>query len=284
MTKSFSEIVDDSYQENHVLIVDALNLAFRWKHSGALEFVDDYIKTVNSLAQSYKASKIIIASDSGNSSFRKNILETYKGARKEKFAEQTEAERLEFELFFQEFNRTIEALMNNPKYTVFRFDKTEADDIAAYIVKNRKKFGYSTIWMASSDKDWDLLVSKGVSRFSYVTRKEITIDNWNEHYDWSQDEHISIKCLQGDSGDSVPGVPGVGPKRAFDLVRSYGSAMDIAESIPLPGKQKFIQAVNDFGAEGIYRNYQLMDLLSYCDEAIGEKNCKIIDSVLTGTY
>ena len=36
----------------------------------------------------------------------------------------------------------------------------------------------------SSDKDWDLLIDENISRFSTVTRKETTIDNWDEHYDF----------------------------------------------------------------------------------------------------
>ena len=56
-----------------VMIVDALNLAFRWKHQGRTDFASDYISTVQSLAQSYSCEKIIIAADQGSSSYRKNI-------------------------------------------------------------------------------------------------------------------------------------------------------------------------------------------------------------------
>jgi DNA polymerase-1 len=264
-----------------VMIVDALNLAFRWKHQGSVDFLEEYLRTVESLAKSYKAEKVIIACDQGSSSFRKAIHEGYKGARKEKFETQTEAERLEFEMFFKEVNRILEHIQESTNYYLFRFNKVEADDIAAYIVKNKDKYGFSTVWLMSSDRDWDLLIKPNVSRFSYVTRKEITSENWSDHYECTQEEYISLKCLQGDAGDSVPGVPGVGPKRGIELIQKYGSALDIAAELPLAGKQKFIQNLNEFGAEGIFRNYQLMDLLTYCDEAIGETNCKVIDEVLS---
>lgn len=266
-----------------VLIVDALNLSFRWKHKGQYDFADDLVETISSLARSYKAGRIIVAADWGSSAYRNSIYEGYKGARKEKFAEQTEAEKAEFELFFEGFTAAIEKIKNETNFTLFRFHKVEADDIAAYIVNNRKKLGISRIWLISSDRDWDLLIQDDVSRFSTVSRKEITVDNWSEHYDWTPEEYISIKCLQGDSGDSVPGVPGVGPTRALSLVRTYGSAMEVAAALPLPGKQKYIQAVNEFGADNIYRNYQLMDLVTYSEEAIGEENCLTIQRVLNGT-
>ena len=147
-------------------------------------------------------------------------------------------------------------------------------------VAKRKKFALDQVWLISSDKDWDLLVAPGVSRFSYVTRKEVTHDNWLEHYECTQDEYISIKCLMGDSGDNVLGVNGVGPKRALQLVQEYGSAYDIIAAMPIISKYKYIAALNEFGSKGLMLNYQLMDLITHCEEAIGEENCKTIDKML----
>ena len=45
---------------NCTLIVDALNLAFRWKHQGRTDFRYEYQRTVLSLAQSYNCNNIII--------------------------------------------------------------------------------------------------------------------------------------------------------------------------------------------------------------------------------
>lgn len=251
------------------LIVDALNLAFRWKHQGRADFCEEYLRTVDSLARSYKCGTVIITADWGSSTYRKGILESYKQNRKDKFAEQTDEEKAAFEAFFQEFERTLVALAD--KYIVFRFQGVEADDIAAHIVKNRLKYKSGLIWLASSDRDWDLLIQEGVNRFSYVTRKEVTLDNWGEHYPVSRDMYISYKCLTGDKGDNIPGIPGIGDKRATDLINEYGSALDIYDMLPLPGKYKYIQSLND-NAEQLLINYQLMDLVSYCDDAIGADN------------
>lgn len=269
-----------SADKSNVLIVDALNMAFRWKHKGQHDFADDFIATIASLAKSYKAGRVIVAADWGSSSYRMGIYDGYKGARKVKFAEQTESEKAEFELFFEGFTVALEQIQKETVFTLFRFHKVEADDIAAYIVTNRKALGIERIWLVSSDRDWDLLIQDNVSRFSTVSRKEFTVDNWSDHYDWTPEEYISIKCLQGDTGDSVPGIPGVGPTRALSLVRAYGSALDIAANIPLPGQQKYIKAVNDFGPDNIYRNYQLMDLITYSADAIGKENCETIQKVL----
>lgn len=280
MSKSFTE--QTSRNDTDLMIVDALNLGFRWKHSGAKVFAEDYRDTVLSLANSYKCSNIIIAADQGSSSYRKAIYPAYKQNRKDKFAEQTEAEKKAFEVFFEEFERTLEVLAED--LPILRFKGVEADDIAAYIVSQRAKHGISNTWLISSDRDWDTLIASDVSRFSYVTRKEITIDNWSDHYDCTPEEYISIKCLMGDAGDNVLGVPGIGPKRALSLVQEYGSALDIASELPIQSKYKYITALNEFGVDNILINYKLMDLVSFCHEAIGPENVNEINKVLESIY
>lgn len=288
MSKTFKQATEST---RTLLVVDALNLAFRYKHSGATDFAEDYLRTVNSLKKSYKASHVIIASDQGSSSYRKALSPEYKQNRKDKFADQTDAEKAAFELFFEEFQKTLEYIASNTDYPVLRFQGVEADDIAAYIVSKKPELPFDDIWLISSDRDWDLLVGTGISRFSYVTRKEVTINNWNDHYEFSPEDYISVKCLMGDSGDNVLGVPGIGPKRAVALVSEYGSCYDIAANIPLSGKYKYIQELNKC-KDLLLLNYQLMDLVTYCHEAIGEANLQTIDQtlelytkwILTNTY
>jgi 5'-3' exonuclease len=261
----------------NLLIVDGLNVAFRWKHQNILDFKYDYIRTIESLAKSYNAGTIIVCAD-GGSSYRKEIYPEYKANRKERYAEQTEQEAKEFEMFMAEFADTLTLIKE--KYPVFHFRGVEADDIAAYITKN---FDFDDCWLISSDKDWDLLINDKVSRFSTVTRKETTVHNWDEHYDFDRDDYITFKCLTGDKGDNVPGVPGVGPKRAVQLMEQYGTVFDIYDACPLEGKYKYIQSVNE-NAEQLLTNVELMDLIAYCEDAIGEDNREVINRTLQGKF
>ena len=256
------------------LVVDALNLAFRWKHQGRTDFRHDYVAVVKSLANSYNCGNIIITADWGSSSYRKEILPEYKQNRKDKYATQTEEEKQAFIDFFEEYEETLELLAE--EYQVLRFKGVEADDLAAHLVKRKKDYGLDDVWLISSDRDWDLLIQDGVSRFSYVTRKEVTIDNWSDHYNVTPEEYISFKCLTGDKGDNVPGINGIGPKRAEGLIKDYGDAMTIYDNIPLSGSYKYIQELNA-NAEVLLKNYELMDLVTYCDEAIGVDNVSEIE-------
>ncbi len=261
------KILDDD--ENAVLVVDSLNLAFRWKHQGRTDFRYEYEKTIESLAKSYNCKKIIVTADWGSSTYRKDISPDYKQNRKEKFANQSEEEKIAFEEFFEEFEASLEIL--SEKYPILRYKGVEADDIAAHLVKYRDKYQLEHIWLVSSDRDWDLLIQENVARFSYVTRKEVRLDNWKEHYEVEPEDYISLKCLTGDKGDNVPGIPGIGPKRAVQLIKDYGDAMDIYNATPIPSKYKHIQALNE-NAEQLLTNYELMDLMTYCDDAIGKEN------------
>jgi 5'-3' exonuclease len=264
---------------NSTLVVDALNLAFRWKHQGRTDFRYEYQSTVKSLAKSYDCKDIIITADWGSSSYRKGISPEYKQNRKDKFAEQSEEERIAFEEFFEEFEAALEVLAED--YPILRYKGVEADDIAAHLVRHKDKYDLEYIWLISSDRDWDLLIQEKVARFSYVTRKEVRLDNWNEHYDIDPEEYISMKCLTGDKGDNVPGIPGIGPKRAVQLIRDYGDAMDIYNATPIESRYKYIQALNE-NAEQLLVNYELMDLMTYCDDAIGQDNIEDIGRKLNG--
>ena len=127
MAITFSDLGNRAPTGN-LLIVDGLNVAFRWKHQNILDFKYDYIRTIESLAKSYNAGTIIVCAD-GGSSYRKEIYPEYKANRKERFAEQTEQEAKEFEMFMAEFSDTLTLIKK--KYPVFHFRGVEADDIAA---------------------------------------------------------------------------------------------------------------------------------------------------------
>lgn len=260
----------DLGDKDNLMIVDAFNLAFRFSGDN---FSADYLRVIKSLARSYASREVILVSDYRHSKFRRNIDPLYKD-RGDKYANQTEEEKESIKRFFEGYERALELCKLD--FKVLRFEYVEADDLAAYLVKNiSDKFEHT--WLISSDTDWDLLLRNDVSRFSFVTRKEYTVNNFYEYHGCdTPEEYISLKALKGDTGDNVRGVENVGEKRAYILIRQYGSALDIYDNIPLEGKQKFIQNIND-SEELILKNYELMDLITYCEDAIAfpdENNLK----------
>lgn len=270
-------------QGRNLMIVDCLNLAFRYKQRGQTDFAADYIRTIISLAKSYNCGTVALLHERGSSKYRKHISGgLYKSNRKEKYDQQTDEEREKFEEFFEGFEKAIDLASNT--YPDLSLAGVEADDMSSYIV-TKCKHRFDNIWLISTDKDWDLLLDTNVHRFSYITRKEYTLENFYESHGCdTPEEYISMKVLMGDSGDGVDGIPGIGEKRAYNLIREYGSALDIHEALPLEGKQKFVQNLNN-SADMIIMNYQLMDLLGFCSDAIAfpdKDNINKIDKFIEG--
>ena len=273
MAINFSSL-GNQVQNGNLLIVDGLNVAFRWKHSKQLEYKHDYVRTVESLAKSYDCGNIVVLAD-GGSTYRKRLSPDYKANRSDKYAEQTAQEKAEFAQFMGEFKNAFTQLEKRGHLTI-RQDGLEADDLAAWIVGKKAEFGIGQIWMVSSDRDWDLLIQNGVSRFSTVTRKEITLDNWEDHYDVEPSMYLTQKCLAGDTGDNVPGIAGIGPKRAVSLIEQYGDLFDIYNACPISSKYKFIQSLNE-NADRLLLNAELMDLVSYSEQALIEADMNLED-------
>ena len=110
----------------------------------------------------------------------------------------------------------------------------------------------------------------------------ISHENWSKNHNYSVEEYITIKCLMGDSGDNVPGIPQIGPKRAEGLVKEFGNAFDIYDAAPFSSRYKYMQSLNE-NIDQLLTNMELMDLLAYCEEAIGSENTVTIDNSLS-TY
>ena len=264
MAIEFTSLGNPPTPNGNLLVVDGLNLAFRWKHQKKEFFKVEYLRTIESLAKSYDCGEIVVLGD-GGSDYRKAIDPEYKANRKERYADQTEEEKKEFLNFLGEFQKCID-LCKEKGYLTIKYNGVEADDIAAVIALNREECNIQDIWLVSSDKDWDLLITENISRFSTVTRKETTMGNWDEHYDFHPDMYLTFKCLCGDKGDNVPGVNGIGPKRASTMIADYGDVFDIMSTLPIQSKYKFMQNLNEFGAENLAKNIELMDL-SYDPDA-----------------
>lgn len=257
-------MIEEPRDISNTLLVDALNLAYRWKIAkNDYDLPYGFKDTVKSLAKSYDCGRIVILAD-GGSTWRKSLHPGYKLSRKLKHENQTEEEKRDSEAFFKYFQEALDTC----GFPVIRLNGVEADDIAAYIVENKYALDINDIWLISSDKDWDLLIEEDVSRFSTVTRKETTFDNWD--YPVSRENYVHFKTLVGDPGDDIPGVEGIGPKRAADLINQYGSIFDIIASMPLKGKAKYIENLNK-SEDSMMLSYQLIDLRSFHEEAIGDK-------------
>ncbi|HXX25887.1 MAG TPA: DNA polymerase I [Pseudolabrys sp.] len=96
----------------------------------------------------------------------------------------------------------------------------EADDLIATYARLACEAG-ATATIVSSDKDLMQLVNDCVVMYDTMKDKRIGIPEVIEKFGVGPDKVIEVQALIGDSSDNVPGVPGIGPKTAAELITQY---------------------------------------------------------------
>ncbi len=97
----------------------------------------------------------------------------------------------------------------------------EADDIIATYARQAEATG-ADVTIISSDKDLMQLVTPNVHMYDSMKDKQISIAEVIEKWGVAPDKMIDLQALTGDSTDNVPGVPGIGPKTAAQLLDQFG--------------------------------------------------------------
>jgi len=97
----------------------------------------------------------------------------------------------------------------------------EADDLIATYARLASE-AKATTTIVSSDKDLMQLVGNGVTMYDTMKDKRIGAAEVMEKFGVPPEKVIEAQALIGDSSDNVPGVPGIGPKTAAELIGKYG--------------------------------------------------------------
>ncbi|MBO1024926.1 DNA polymerase I [Brucella pseudogrignonensis] len=97
----------------------------------------------------------------------------------------------------------------------------EADDLIATYARIAEKAG-GDVTIISSDKDLMQLVTPSVSMYDSMKDKQISIPEVIEKWGVPPEKMIDLQSLTGDSTDNVPGIPGIGPKTAAQLLEEFG--------------------------------------------------------------
>jgi DNA polymerase I len=107
----------------------------------------------------------------------------------------------------------------------------EADDlIAAYALATTQAGGQVTI--VSSDKDLMQLIRPGVDMLDPIKQKPIGPAEVMEKFGVTPGKMVEVQALIGDPTDNVPGVPGIGPKGAAQLINEFGDVEAVLAAAP----------------------------------------------------
>ena len=106
----------------------------------------------------------------------------------------------------------------------------EADDVIATIATNNCAIADKTRIM-TGDKDLMQLVSDCIFLYDGMKQKKIERADVIEKFGVPPEQVIDVQSLMGDSSDNVPGVRGIGPKKAAELINEFGSLDELYANI-----------------------------------------------------
>lgn len=214
-----------------VMLIDGSSLIFRaffalpklTNNDGVMtNGVYGFLTMYNNAFDRYKPDYVLVAFDRASKTFRHKEFEDYKGTR----------DKMPSELSYQ-FGILKDILDSlNVKYT--DLDGFEADDIVGTYAKMAQKEGYESV-LITGDRDYLQLVDEKIvvnlTKKGVSETKEYTVDTIKEEFGLSPKQLIEVKGLEGDKSDNIPGVDGIGPKKAIGFIQKYGSIEGLYENI-----------------------------------------------------
>ena len=247
-----------------IALVDGYSFVFRAYHSlpGLLNLqnvpvgaVYGFVNMLIKLLSALEVSHVAVVFDAGGKNFRHQLFEQYKANRPPCPADLIPQ--------FPLIRQAVEAL------SLVSIEKKgyEADDIIATLSKQASQEDFEVL-IVSSDKDLMQLVSEKVKMYDAMKNKLIGIAEVEEKFGLKPEMVLDVLAITGDVADNIPGIKGIGPKTAVELLNQFGSLQNMLENIcqiASDRKQKLVQE----GKEKALLSRQLASLdsqveLDYC--------------------
>jgi DNA polymerase I len=209
-------------ETSHVYLIDGSGYIFRAYHAlppltrsdgtpvGAVQgFCNMLWKLLEDLKGDEQPSHLAVIFDHSGKTFRNDIYPQYKAHR----PPAPEDLVPQFSII-----RDATRAFGTPSIELEGF---EADDLIATYARQAEAKG-AKVTIVSSDKDLMQLVGERVTMFDTMKNKRIDPAGVVEKFGVGPDKVIEIQSLMGDSSDNVPGIPGIGPKTASQLIEEFG--------------------------------------------------------------
>ena len=175
---------------------------------------------------------VVVIFDAARKNFRNEIYPEYKTNRQEIPPELVPQ--------FAYIRKAVEAF-NLPSIEQLGF---EADDLIATYAELAKQNGDNVV-IYSSDKDLMQLLDTNVAIFDPLKQKVVDKDVVFNKFGVEPSKVVDVQALIGDSTDNIPGVKGIGPKTASELINKYGNLENLllnARNIKQDKRRETIEA------------------------------------------
>ncbi len=190
-----------------------------------------FTNALDEILKKEKPSHIAVVFDHKGGSFRKKLFPAYKANRKP-----TPEDIIKSVPY-------IKQIIEGFKIPIIEVPNYEADDSIGTLAKQAAKKGYK-VFMMTPDKDFGQLVEENIIMYKPARKgkpvERLGVWEIRQKYGIDRPEQvIDILALWGDAVDNVPGVPGIGEKKASKLVAEYGSVEEIYNNLDkIKGKLK----------------------------------------------
>ena len=154
--------------------------------------------------------------------------------------------------------------MNIP---IYECQGWEADDVIGTVGKICSNNGWECV-VVTGDRDSLQLIDENVhiklviSRPGQTTATLYTEEKFREEYGFEPKKMVDLKALMGDSSDNIPGVAGVGPKTATDLLLKFGSLDGVYQNLDDASIKPKLREKLENGKESAYLSYELATIVS----------------------
>jgi 5'-3' exonuclease len=153
--------------------------------------------------------------------------------------------------------KRVHAILRAMRVVTLSQEGSEADDIIATLVDACADLDVD-ITIVSRDKDLHQLLGPRVRMYDPMEAEYFSASDAEDKWGVAVEKLSALFALCGDSSDNIPGVPGIGPKRAAGLVKRYGSLAAIKEAV-LDGELS-PHACAGFEKVDVDLNHQLVSL------------------------
>ena len=149
--------------------------------------------------------------------------------------------------------------MNIP---IYECQGWEADDVIGTVGRICSNNGWECV-VVTGDRDSLQLIDENVhvklviSRPGQTTATLYTEELFQSEYGFGPKKMVDLKALMGDSSDNIPGVAGVGPKTATELLLKFGSLDGIYENLSDASIRPKLREKLESGKDSAYMSYDL---------------------------
>ena len=153
--------------------------------------------------------------------------------------------------------------MNIP---IYECQGWEADDVIGTVGKICSNNGWECV-VVTGDRDSLQLIDDNVhvklviSKPGQTTATLYNEEKFREEYGFEPKKLIDLKALMGDSSDNIPGVAGVGPKTATELLLKFGSLDGVYENLSDPSIKPKLREKLENSRENAYLSYELATIV-----------------------